>query len=161
VLETIKILFICMGNICRSPTAHGVFRKMVSDKGLENRISVDSAGTHAYHVGNKPDNRSMQAALARGVDISDLTARQLDDYDFEEFDYLLVADEDNYHLTREACPIERRDKIQYILDFAKHSALKEVPDPYYGHGNGFERVLDLIEDACEGLLEELEKELTI
>jgi len=155
----IKILFICMGNICRSPTAHGVFRKMVADKGLEDKISVDSAGTHAYHVGNQPDNRSMQAALARGVDISDLTARQLDDYDFEEFDYLLVADEDNYHLTREASPIERRGKIQYILDFAKHSAVKEVPDPYYGQGNGFERVLDLIEDACEGLLEKLEKEL--
>jgi len=148
-----------MGNICRSPTAHGIFRKMLIDKGLASRIEVDSAGTHAYHVGNQPDNRSMEAALARGVDISDLKARQLDDYDFEEFDYLLVADEDNYYLTREACPIEQRDKIQYILGFAKHSAVKEVPDPYYGQGNGFERVLDLIEDACKGLMIKLEKEL--
>ncbi len=155
----IKVLFICMGNICRSPTAHGVFRRMVADKNLSGQIEVDSAGTHAYHVGKRPDQRSIQAAIARGIDLSDLTARQLDDYDFEEFDYLLVADDDNFHLTREACPIEHRHKINYILDFATRSSIKQVPDPYYGQGNGFERVLDLIEDACEGLLLELEKEL--
>ena len=155
----IKVLFICMGNICRSPTAHGVFRQMVADKNLSNQITVDSAGTHAYHVGNSPDRRSMQAALSRGFDLSDLTARQLDDYDFEEFDYLLVADDDNFHLTKESCPIEHRHKIKYMLEFATRSAIKEVPDPYYGHGNGFDRVLDLLEDACEGLLKEVENEL--
>ncbi|MEO1897228.1 MAG: low molecular weight protein-tyrosine-phosphatase [Cycloclasticus sp.] len=155
----IKILFICMGNICRSPTAHGVFRQMVADKNLSEQIQVDSAGTHAYHVGNKPDQRSIQAASFRGVDLSDLTARQLDDYDYEEFDYLLVADNDNYHLTREGCPMEHRHKIKYILDFATRSTVKEVPDPYYGQGNGFERVLDLIEDGCEGLLTDVEKRL--
>jgi len=110
-------------------------------------------------VGNMPDRRSIQTAISRGVDISDLTARQLDDYDFEEFDYLLVADDDNYHLAREACPIEHRHKIKYMLDFARHSTVKEVPDPYYGQGDGFARVFDLLEDACEGLLRELEKEL--
>ncbi|PHS70176.1 MAG: phosphotyrosine protein phosphatase [Cycloclasticus sp.] len=150
-----------MGNICRSPTAHGVFRQMVLEKDLSDQIDVDSAGTHAYHVGNKPDQRSIQAASDRGVDLSDLTARQLDDYDFEEFDYLLVADNDNYHLTREACPIEHRHKIKYILDFALNSSVKEVPDPYYGQGNGFERVLDLLEDACSGLLVELERKLDV
>lgn len=155
----INVLFICMGNICRSPTAHGVFRNMVTAKGLEHLIKVDSAGTHAYHVGKAPDNRSIQTALVHGVDIRDLEARQLDDFDFEEFDYLLVADNDNYHLTLEACPKEHEHKIKYILDFSTCSALKEVPDPYYGQGNGFERVFDLLEDACEGLLQTLEKDL--
>jgi len=155
----IKVLFICMGNICRSPTAHGVFRQLVATKGFQDSINVDSAGTHAYHVGNSPDSRSVQAALLRGVDMSDLTARQLGDYDFEEFDYLLVADKDNYYLTIEACPMEHRHKVKFMLDFASHTSLKEVPDPYYGQGNGFERVLDLLEDACEGLMIELEKKL--
>lgn len=155
----IKVLFICMGNICRSPTAHGVFRNMLVEKGLVDVIEVDSAGTHAYHVGHAPDSRSIQAALSRGVDIRDLKARQLDDYDFEEFDYLLVADSDNYHLTAENCPKEHRHKIKYLLDFSTRSSIREVPDPYYGQGNGFERVLDLIEDSCEGLLNEIENKL--
>ncbi|MDX2426669.1 MAG: low molecular weight protein-tyrosine-phosphatase [Cycloclasticus sp.] len=155
----IKVLFICMGNICRSPTAHGVFRQMLIDKKLTDLIEVDSAGTHAYHVGKSPDGRSVQSALSRGIDFRDLTARQLDDFDFEEFDHLLVADSDNFHLTQQACPKEHRHKIKYMLDFASGSAFKEVPDPYYGEGNGFERVLDLIEDACEGLLDELSKDL--
>ncbi|MFT6624279.1 MAG: protein-tyrosine phosphatase [Cycloclasticus sp.] len=155
----IKVLFICMGNICRSPTAHGVFRQMLLDKKLTDLIEVDSAGTHAYHVGKSPDGRSVQAALSRGIDFRDLTARQLDDFDFEEFDHLLVADSDNFHLTQQACPKEHRHKIRYMLDFASRSGIKEVPDPYYGEGNGFERVLDLIEDACEGLLDELSKDL--
>ena len=158
-MKEIKVLFICMGNICRSPTAHSIFRKMVMGKGLQEFISTDSAGTHAYHVGNSPDNRSVEAALIRGIDMRDLRARQLDDDDFEKFDYLLVADNDNYHLTREGCPIEHRHKIKYMLDFATRSSIKEVPDPYYGQGNGFERVLDLLEDACEGLLSELEQKL--
>ena len=128
-------------------------------KGLQEFISTDSAGTHAYHVGNSPDNRSVEAALIRGIDMRDLRARQLDDDDFEKFDYLLVADNDNYHLTREGCPIEHRHKIKYMLDFATRSSIGEVPDPYYGQGNGFERVLDLLEDACEGLLSELEQKL--
>lgn len=158
-MKKMNVLFICMGNICRSPTAHGVFRQMVEAKGFQNFINVDSAGTHAYHVGKSPDARSVQIALSRGIDIRDLTARQLDDYDFEEFDYLLVADNDNYHLTLESCPKEQRHKVKLILDFAEHTALKEVPDPYYGQGNGFERVFDMLEGACEGLMIELEKKL--
>jgi len=155
----INVLFICMGNICRSPTAHGIFRQMIKEKGLQDSIAVDSAGTHAYHVGKKPDERSIQTALSRHVDIRDLMARQLGDYDFEEFDYLLVADQDNYYLTLENCPTEHRHKVKFILDFATRTTLKEVPDPYYGQGNGFERVYDLVEDACAGLMTELEKEL--
>lgn len=155
----IKVLFICMGNICRSPTAHGIFRQILIDKKLTDLIEVDSAGTHAYHVGKSPDGRSVTAALSRGIDFRDLTARQLDDFDFEEFDHLLVADSDNYYLTQQACPKEHRHKIRYMLDLASRSAIKEVPDPYYGEGNGFERVLDLLEDACEGLLDELSKDL--
>jgi len=158
-MKKMNVLFICMGNICRSPTAHGVFRQMVEAKGFQNFINVDSAGTHAYHVGKGPDARSVQTALSRGIDIRDLTARQLDDYDFEEFDYLLVADNDNYHLTLESCPKEHRHKVKFILDFAEHTVLKEVPDPYYGQGNGFERVFDMLEDACEGLMIELEEKL--
>ena len=158
-MKVIKVLFICMGNICRSPTAHGVFQQMINAKGLSGSIEVDSAGTHAYHVGKSPDARSVKAALFRDIDIRDLTARQLDDYDFEEFDYLLVADNDNYHLTLESCPKEHRHKVKFMLDFAERTTLKEVPDPYYGEGNGFERVLDLLEDACEGLMFELEKKL--
>jgi len=158
-MAAIKVLFICMGNICRSPTAHGLFRQILVDKGLGDSIKVDSAGTHAYHIGKSPDARSVKAALSRGIDIRDLTARQLDDCDFEEFDYLLVADKDNYHLALESCPKEHRHKVKFMLDFAQHTTIKEVPDPYYGEGNGFERVLDLLEDACEGLMLELEEKL--
>jgi len=158
-MKQIKILFICMGNICRSPTAHAVFRQMVLAKGLQRQILIDSAGTHAYHVGNSPDGRSSKAALLRGVDMSDLVARQLSSVDFEVFDYLLVADDDNFYFVQEACPAEHRHKIAYILEYAKDAWNKEVPDPYYGKGDGFEKVLDLLESACEGLLLKLENEL--
>ncbi len=151
----IKVLFICMGNICRSPTAHGVFQKLVDDKGLTQAFLIDSAGTHAYHVGHAPDNRSVSTALGHGVDISNLKARQVHESDFEYFDYLLVMDEHNYSMTIDNCPAEHASKVQFFLDYAKGSALKEVPDPYYGEGNGFERVYDLIVDASNGLMEHL------
>lgn len=150
-----KILFICMGNICRSPTAHGVFRELVNVKDLADEIMIDSAGTHSYHVGNAPDQRSISTALEHGVDIRDLKARHVHESDFEYFDYLLVMDAHNYSLIDDACPSEYKSKIHYFLDFAKNSPFKEVPDPYYGEGNGFERVFDMIEDASSGLLEEI------
>lgn len=158
-MKEIKILFICMGNICRSPTAHAVFRKMVLEKDLQEQIYIDSAGTHAYHVGSSPDGRSAKAALLRGVNMGDLRARQLNELDFLEFDYLLVADDDNFQLTNKACPAEHKHKIAYILDYAKQTPTRQVPDPYYGEGDGFETVLNLLEAACEGLLIELEKKL--
>ena len=158
-MEQIKILFICMGNICRSPTAHAVFRNMIIEKGLQQQILVDSAGTHAYHVGNSPDGRSAKAALLRGVDMNDLVARQLNSVDFAVFDYLLVADSDNFYFVQDVCPLEHQHKIAYILDYAEDIWNKEVPDPYYGQGDGFEKVLNLLESACEGLLLKLEKEL--
>ncbi|PHS70447.1 MAG: phosphotyrosine protein phosphatase [Cycloclasticus sp.] len=151
-MRRIKILFICMGNICRSPTAHGVFRKLVNDKGYAHLISIDSAGTHAYHVGNSPDARSVSTAMEHGVDMTDLRSRQVHESDYEYFDYLLVMDAHNHALIEQACPSEHKSKIHYFLDFASHTALREVPDPYYGKGNGFERVFDMIEDASEGLL---------
>jgi len=150
-----KVLFICMGNICRSPTAHGVFRQLVKNKGYEEKILTDSAGTHAYHVGNAPDNRSIATALKHNIDINDLKARQVHESDFEYFDYLLVMDEHNYSLVNEACPAEYKTKVGYFLDFARQTAIKEVPDPYYGEGDGFERVFNMIEDASEGLLEHI------
>ena len=148
-----------MGNICRSPTAHAIFRQMIFDKGLTDMILVDSVGTHTYSIGKSPDTRSMQAALARGIDMRDLQARKINDSDYEKFDYLLVADSDNYHFTKETCPKRYQHKIKYMLDFSTQSATRDVPDPYFGAGKGFDIVLDLLEDACAGLLIELEKEL--
>jgi len=158
-MRAIKVLFVCMGNICRSPTAHALLNKMIEEKGLQASVSVDSAGTHAYHVGNPPDQRSSKAAMLRGVDMNDLRARQLRSTDFEEFDYLLVADSDNFYFVQDACPLEYSHKIDYILTYAESSWSKDVPDPYYGQGDGFERVLNLLEEACSGLLLALEKDL--
>ncbi|ORU90342.1 MAG: phosphotyrosine protein phosphatase [Cycloclasticus sp. symbiont of Poecilosclerida sp. M] len=153
----IRVLFICMGNICRSPTAHGVFRQLVLEKGLQSEIGVDSAGTHAYHVGRQPDGRSMETALKRGIDIRDLVARRVEASDYEEFDYLLVMDKDNFSIVNYEAPERYRSKVKYLLDYATKCAFKEVPDPYYGEGNGFERVIDMIEDACNGLLIEIKE----
>ena len=151
----IKVLFICMGNICRSPTAHGVFQQLVDDKGFTKECLIDSAGTHAYHVGHAPDNRSVSTALGHGVDIKALKARQVHESDFEYFDYLLVMDEHNYSMIIDICPTEYESKVQFFLDYANNTTLKEVPDPYYGEGNGFERVYDLIVDASDGLMKHL------
>ena len=148
----VKILFVCMGNICRSPTAHGVFRTLVEREGLADRISIDSAGTHAYHVGSPPDARAQETARQRGIDLSDLVARRVIENDFELFDYVLAMDQDNYMSLSEICPIERVDKIHMFMDFAPEMRTREVPDPYYGGGAGFERVFDLVDAAARGLL---------
>lgn len=148
----IKILFVCMGNICRSPTAEGVFKHYLKQSNLEDQFFVDSAGTHSYHVGSRPDRRSQQAAKARGVDISRLRARRVTDKDYEFFDHILAMDESNYQNLLSASPSEYRHKIRLFLEYGRDLTDSEVPDPYYGGGRGFEHVLDLVEAASEGLL---------
>jgi protein-tyrosine phosphatase len=154
----VSVLFVCMGNICRSPTAHGVFVKMLEDKGLLDKVRVDSAGTHAYHVGEKPDQRATEAAQKRGVDLTPLRARKALESDFEEFDYVLAMDHDNYAILASMCPAGKQDKLKMFLDFAPDDLrTREVPDPYYGGARGFEYVLDLVEDASRGLIRHLQQ----
>ncbi len=141
-----------MGNICRSPTAEGVFNKLVQDEGLIHAFNIDSAGTHAYHVGEQPDHRSQQEALARGIDLSRQRARKVVMGDFEDFDYLLAMDGENYSVLMNACPEQYVHKVQYFLDYAPHVNTREVPDPYYGGRYGFETVLNLVEEASLGFL---------
>ncbi len=148
----IRVLFVCMGNICRSPTAHGLFAQLVKEQNLGDRIVVDSAGTHAYHIGNSPDRRSQEAALRRGIDLSTLRARRVEAADFAAFDYVLAMDDENYQILARLCPPEAKAKLQLFLDYAPHLAEREVPDPYYGGEQGFERVLDMIDAASQGLL---------
>jgi len=153
--KKVQVLFVCMGNICRSPTAHGVFRKMVIDEGLSDLIEIDSAGTHAYHVGNPPDRRAQQTAHFRGIDLSDLRARQARSEDFEQFDYVIAMDKDNFHGLKLISPEGKLDRLHMFLDFAPSIKAKEVPDPYYGGHEGFERVFDMVEEASKGLLEDI------
>ena len=148
-----SLLFVCMGNICRSPTAEGVFRKIWLERAPELRLWLDSAGTHAYHIGNPPDPRSQRAALRRGVDLSDLRARRVQPEDFERFDLVLAMDHANVEILQDIAPQEYRERIRLMLEFAPDSGKVEVPDPYYGGANGFEYVLDLVEEASAGLLE--------
>lgn len=147
----IKVLFVCLGNICRSPTAHGVFAKQVADQQLDQHIYVDSAGTGDWHVGQPPDTRAMQAASQRGYDLTSLRARQVQASDFLEFDYIVAMDGDNMRNLLEMCPDRHRDKIHLLLHFGEHD-VKHVPDPYYGGREGFEQVIDLIESSTEQLL---------
>lgn len=147
-----RVLMVCTGNICRSPTAHGVLEKMVADAGLSDRIAVDSAGTHGYHVGEAPDARSQAHARKRGYDLSPQRARQLQASDFDDFDLVLVMDGANEAAARRLCPAERLTRLRRLTDFCRTHTDREVPDPYYGGVQGFEHVLDLVEDACAGVL---------
>ncbi|NOZ52315.1 MAG: low molecular weight phosphotyrosine protein phosphatase [Gammaproteobacteria bacterium] len=153
----VNVLFVCMGNICRSPTAEGVFAKHVMDAGLQKKIGVDSAGTHAYHIGETPDPRSQKIALARGFDLSSLRARRAIVEDFDKFDYVLAMDNDNKRHLAALAPSDSQQHLRLFMEFAPHADVTEVPDPYYGGPLGFERVLDLIEAASEGLLQEIKK----
>ncbi len=156
-MMTNRVLFVCMGNICRSPTAEGVTRMLAEKKGVAAFFEFDSCGTHGYHIGNPPDARARQAAAQRGYDLSSLKARQVSDIDFERFDHILAMDRDNLALLRQACPEELHGKLGLFLEYASRSGVDEVPDPYYGGPEGFERVLDMIEDAATGLLDKFTK----
>jgi low molecular weight protein-tyrosine phosphatase len=151
-----RVLFVCMGNICRSPTAEGVFARLVRERAPELEIEIDSAGTHAYHVGEPPDRRATAAAARRGIDLSTQRARAVSDSDFQAFDLILAMDTDNREALLERCSEPYRGRIRLLMEFAGSAAsVTEVPDPYYGGALGFERVLDLVEEAAQGLLEEI------
>ena len=151
-----RVLFVCTGNICRSPTAEGVFRALVDERGLSDRIEADSAGIGSWHIGDPPDSRSAETALARGVDIRDQRARAVRPYDFEEFDLILAMDSGHRDAMTRACPPELAGRIRMFMDFAPETGVTDVPDPYYGAGDGFTRVYDMIEAASKGLLAEIE-----
>jgi len=150
-----RVLFVCMGNICRSPTAEGVFRKFLAERAPELDVQVDSAGTHAYHIGQPPDVRAQRAAARRGVDLSTQRARRVTERDFEDFELLLAMDELNRAALLDICPAEYRGRVRLLLEFAPQVGRVDVPDPYYGASNGFEQVLDLVEEAAAGVLAHL------
>src|SRR5688500_1893822 len=150
-----RILFVCMGNICRSPSAEGVFRSLLAARAPQLTIEIDSAGTHDYHVGEPPDDRAIAAARRRGIDLSTLRARMVSTSDFDNFDLILAMDEQNLRELQRRAPAHRRERIRLMMEFAPQAAVRAVPDPYYGGPQGFEQVLDLLEEAAEGLLKEV------
>ena len=159
--DTFQILMVCMGNICRSPTAEGVLRAKVAQAGLSKRVLIDSAGTHNYHPGSPPDERSAEHALRRGYDLSKLRARQVHADDYADFDLILAMDWDNLALLQVDCPPQHAIKLKLLMEFADPSAAlgAVVPDPYHGSDVGFDQVLGLIEAACEGLVRHLSRNL--
>jgi protein-tyrosine phosphatase len=152
-----RILFVCMGNICRSPTAEGVTRRVLKDTGMDGAVEVDSAGTHAYHVGEAPDPRAQRAAKRRGIDLGRLRARRVEAEDFEAFDLILAMDQDNLEHLRSMSPLHHQGKLELFMRYARRYDAEEVPDPYYGGEKGFDLVLDMVEDAAQGLLEALRR----
>lgn len=153
----VQVLFMCTGNICRSPIAEGVFRQAVEKSGLEAQITADSAGTLGYHVGKLPDPRARAAAHARGIDLEGLRARSIEDADFRRFDYILVMEEWHRQELLNLCPAGSCERLRLLLEFAPHLGIQEVPDPYYGGPDGFEFILDLAEEAARGLLDHIRR----
>ena len=149
---TTRVLFVCTGNICRSPTAEGAFRRVVESAGLQATIEIDSAGTHGYHIGEAPDPRSVAAAAKRGIDISNLKARRVQTQDFETFDLILAMDHGHLNHLRAMRREEHKAEVRLFLDYHAAERHRDVPDPYYGEDKDFERVLDLVEEASRGLL---------
>ena len=152
-----KILFVCLGNICRSPAAEGIFNQKIKERDLEKLFVVDSAGTGSWHVGNLPDQRMRETALSRGIELTS-RARQIEENDLYEFDHILVMDKDNLHGVKSLIRDKQdlvNSKIKLILSYSKDSQLDEVPDPYYGGQNGFDKVLDLLDNAIDGLIDSL------
>jgi protein-tyrosine phosphatase len=154
-----RLLFVCMGNICRSPTAEGVFRRVLERDMPDTRVFVDSAGTHAYHVGEPPDRRAQAAARRRGVDLSEIRARRVTEEDFERFDLIVAMDRLNVAVLRDVAPAAATHRIRLFLEFASSIEREDVPDPYYGGTNGFEYVLDLAEEAAAGLAAHIRAEI--
>ncbi len=155
---SVRVLFVCMGNICRSPTAEGAFRKLVETQNLADDIAIDSAGTISYHVGEAPDGRAQSAARQRDIDLSELRARQFQAQDYYDFDYIIAMDEDNLRNIRALDPGDGKAEVFLFLEFSDQYSEREVPDPYYGGNNGFQRVLDMIEDASVGLLDRIRQQ---
>ena len=155
-----RVLFVCMGNICRSPMAEGVFRHLIRNAGLDDVVRVGSAGTHAFHVGEAPDKRAQAVVQKRGYEIADLRARRVREKDFEEFDMILAMDWDNLALLQQMAPKSHHHKLQLLMRFATEHETATIPDPYYGNAQGFDQVLDYIEDACAGLLEVAKRRAT-
>ncbi|HSG21479.1 MAG TPA: low molecular weight protein-tyrosine-phosphatase [Azonexus sp.] len=154
-----RVLLVCMGNICRSPTAEGVLRQYIKINNLADKVEVDSAGTHGYHVGEAPDSRTQRAASIRGYNLSQLRARKVARQDLDYFDLILAMDKSNLdNLQRMATP-EQQERIKLFMPYAKNFEDDEVPDPYYGLGHGFDLVLDMVEDASQGLIEEIKQKI--
>ncbi len=153
----VYVLFVCLGNICRSPTAEGVFGKIVKKHGMSNRISIDSAGTGNWHLGNPPDQRAIEAASKRSIDISHLRARRFSSSDFLKFDYILAMDRQNLSSLRRDCPVSFDGHLGLLLDFLGENNLYDVPDPYYSDDQGFEIMLDLVFEAVENLFKHILK----
>ena len=156
-----RLLFVCLGNICRSPMAEGVFRRVIEEEGVSHLFEIDSAGLGDWHVGQAPDERARAASLSRGIDISGQCARQVEGSDFQRFDLLLVMDRSNFAELRRRAPREAHGKIKLFLDYAPHLGTKDVPDPFFGGDEGFDDALDLIEEAAHGLLASLVDEETL
>jgi protein-tyrosine phosphatase len=164
-MKTVSICFVCLGNICRSPTAEGVMRHLVDEATLAERILIDSAGTGDWHIGQPPDERAQQAAGRRGYALAALRGRQIAAADFERFDLLIAMDDKNVAALRQVCPAQQRDKIRLLMEFvpeadARWGGAREVVDPYFGGAEGFEQVLDQCETACRGLIAALRPQLT-
>jgi len=159
--DALRVLMVCMGNICRSPTAEGVLRTKLRQAGMHTRVVVDSAGTHGYHTGEAPDPRAIRAAAQRGYELATLRARPVQPEDFSRFDWLLAMDESNLAWLHRRQPEGAQTRIGLLMEYARrHARVREVPDPYYGAAAGFEHVLDLVEDACEGVVARLSAELS-
>ena len=156
---TFRVLLVCMGNICRSPTAEGVLRHFIKNNMLGDKVEVDSAGTHGYHVGEAPDSRTQRAAAVRGYNLSQLRARKVARQDLDYFDLILAMDKSNLDNLRRLATPEQQERIKLFMDYARSFDDDEVPDPYYGLGHGFDLVLDMVEDASLGLIEEIKKKL--